>query len=108
MPPKRTYVAARAAVPMTAAAVEQLIEARVSATLANNETLRNSTNGQEEVEKYVGGLPDMIRGNVMAYQPNTLAKAIEFANDQMDQKVLTVFERQAEQKRKMDFNAGNN
>nr|GEZ51803.1 hypothetical protein [Tanacetum cinerariifolium] len=50
MPPKRTYVAARAAaaaaVPMTAAAVEQLIEARVSATLANNETLRNSTNGQ--------------------------------------------------------------
>ncbi|GKB42900.1 hypothetical protein Tco_0887842 [Tanacetum coccineum] len=34
-----------AATPMTAAAVEQLIEARVSATLANHETLRNSTNG---------------------------------------------------------------
>ncbi|GJZ52943.1 putative reverse transcriptase domain-containing protein [Tanacetum coccineum] len=62
----------------------------------------------EEVEKYVGGLPDMIWGNVMSYQPKTTEKAIEFANDQMDQKVLTVTERQAEQKRKLEFNAGNN
>ncbi|GKD89395.1 putative reverse transcriptase domain-containing protein [Tanacetum coccineum] len=54
----------------------------------------------EEVEKYVGGLPDMIRGNVMSYQPKMMEKAIEFANDQMDKKVLTITERQAEQKRK--------
>ncbi|GJW62780.1 putative reverse transcriptase domain-containing protein [Tanacetum coccineum] len=40
----------------------------------------------DEVEKYVGGLTDMIRGNVMSYQPKTMKKAIEFANDQMDQK----------------------
>ncbi|GKB35807.1 putative reverse transcriptase domain-containing protein [Tanacetum coccineum] len=40
----------------------------------------------DEVEKYVGGLPDMIRGNVMPYQPKMMEKAIEFANDQMDQK----------------------
>ncbi|GJT84214.1 reverse transcriptase domain-containing protein [Tanacetum coccineum] len=46
----------------------------------------------EEVEKYVGGLRDMIRGNVMSYQPKTMEKAIEFANDQMDQKVLTITE----------------
>ncbi|GJU74957.1 putative reverse transcriptase domain-containing protein [Tanacetum coccineum] len=62
----------------------------------------------EEVEKYVSGLPDMIRGNVMSYQPKTMEKAIEFANDQMDQKVLTITERQAEQKRKLEFNVGNN
>ncbi|GJY06553.1 reverse transcriptase domain-containing protein [Tanacetum coccineum] len=37
-----------------------------------------------------------------------MEKAIKFANDQMDQKVLTISERQAEQKRKMEFNAGNN
>ncbi|GKD26870.1 reverse transcriptase domain-containing protein, partial [Tanacetum coccineum] len=61
----------------------------------------------EEVEKYVGGLPDLIRGNVMSYQPKMMEKAIEFANDQMDQKVLTI-ERQAEQKRKLEFNARNN
>ncbi|GJV73708.1 putative reverse transcriptase domain-containing protein, partial [Tanacetum coccineum] len=38
----------------------------------------------EEVEKYVGGLPDMIRGNVVSYQPKTMEKEIELANDQMD------------------------
>ncbi|GJU39057.1 hypothetical protein Tco_1192014 [Tanacetum coccineum] len=62
----------------------------------------------DEVEKYVGGLPDMIRGNVMSYQPKTMEKSIEFANDQMDQKVLTIAKRQVEQKRKLEFNAGNN
>nr|GEX23472.1 putative reverse transcriptase domain-containing protein [Tanacetum cinerariifolium] len=48
MPPKRTSATARvaaAAVPMRVAAVEQLIEARVSVALANHETLRNSING---------------------------------------------------------------
>ncbi|GJX96720.1 putative reverse transcriptase domain-containing protein [Tanacetum coccineum] len=62
----------------------------------------------DEVDKYVGGLPDMIWGNVMSYQPKTMEKAIEFANDQMDQKVLTIAERQVEHKRKLEFNAGNN
>ncbi|GJU44194.1 putative reverse transcriptase domain-containing protein [Tanacetum coccineum] len=38
----------------------------------------------------------------------TMEKAIEFSNDQMDQKVLTITERQVEQKRKLEFNAGNN
>ncbi|GJS62608.1 hypothetical protein Tco_0657392 [Tanacetum coccineum] len=59
MPPKRTSLAtARAAAAiaraadaaaasalMTTTAIEQLIEARVSGTLANHETLQNSTNG---------------------------------------------------------------
>ncbi|GKA53034.1 hypothetical protein Tco_0746349 [Tanacetum coccineum] len=58
----------------------------------------------DELKKYVGGLPDMIRGNVMSYQPKTMEKAIEFANDQMDQKVLTINERQAENKKKFDNN----
>ncbi|GKA02278.1 putative reverse transcriptase domain-containing protein, partial [Tanacetum coccineum] len=37
-----------------------------------------------------------------------MEKAIEFANDQMDQKVLTIAKRQAKQKRKLEFNARNN
>ncbi|GJW58320.1 putative reverse transcriptase domain-containing protein [Tanacetum coccineum] len=47
MPPRRSSATARAAAvaaSMTAAVVEQLIKARVSAALANHETLRNSTN----------------------------------------------------------------
>ncbi|GJX84226.1 putative reverse transcriptase domain-containing protein [Tanacetum coccineum] len=62
----------------------------------------------DEVEKYVGGLPDTIRGNVMSYQPKIIEEAIKFENDQMDQKVLTITEKQAEQKRKLEFNARNN
>ncbi|GKB60167.1 reverse transcriptase domain-containing protein, partial [Tanacetum coccineum] len=62
----------------------------------------------DEVEKYVGGIPYMIRGNVMSYRPQTMEEAIEFANDQMDQKLITITERQAEQKRKLEYNAGNN
>ncbi|GKG38239.1 hypothetical protein Tco_0457462, partial [Tanacetum coccineum] len=53
MPLRRTSATARAAAsaraavaPITVAAVEQLIKARVSAALANHETLRNNTNGQ--------------------------------------------------------------
>ncbi|GJY54505.1 reverse transcriptase domain-containing protein [Tanacetum coccineum] len=88
MPPRRSSATARAAAtaaraaaaaaatPMIATAVEQLIEARV----------RMFHEESEEVEKYVGGLPNMIQGNVMSYQPKTMEKAIEFANGQMDQK----------------------
>nr|GEX58579.1 reverse transcriptase domain-containing protein [Tanacetum cinerariifolium] len=36
---------------------------------------------------YVGGLPDMIQGNVMSGRPKTMQEAIELANDLMDQKV---------------------
>nr|GEW46678.1 reverse transcriptase domain-containing protein [Tanacetum cinerariifolium] len=47
MPPRRTFATARvvAAARAVAAVVEQLIKARVSATLANHKTLRNSING---------------------------------------------------------------
>ncbi|GJV29499.1 putative reverse transcriptase domain-containing protein [Tanacetum coccineum] len=211
MPPRRSSATARAAAaaaaPMTTTVVEQLIEARVSAVLANHETLRNITNGHgdgshnsgignrgttrtlreytykdflnchplnfkdvtyamdwktrkkmmtvkycprgeikkleielwnlkvkgtditsytlhfqelalmcgrmfpeelDEVKKYIGGIPNMIRGNVMSYRPQTMEETIEFSNDQMDQKLITITKRQAEQKRKLEYNAGNN
>ncbi|GJY11723.1 putative reverse transcriptase domain-containing protein [Tanacetum coccineum] len=57
-----------------------------------------------EVEKYVSGLPDIIRGNVMSYRPQKMEEVIEFVNDQMNQKLITISERQAEQKRKIEFN----
>nr|GFA20494.1 hypothetical protein [Tanacetum cinerariifolium] len=44
----------------------------------------------DEIERYVGGLPEMIRGNVMSYEPKSMQKAIEFANDQMDKKLLGI------------------
>nr|GEY60225.1 putative reverse transcriptase domain-containing protein [Tanacetum cinerariifolium] len=39
----------------------------------------------DEVEKYVGGLPDMIQGSVLASKPKIMQEAIEIANDMMDQ-----------------------
>nr|GEY70302.1 hypothetical protein [Tanacetum cinerariifolium] len=47
----------------------------------------------DEIERYVGGLPEMIRRNVMSYKPKLMQKAIEFANDQMDQKLLGIADR---------------
>ncbi|GKD70802.1 hypothetical protein Tco_1324892, partial [Tanacetum coccineum] len=58
----------------------------------------------DEVEKYVGGLPDMIQGSGMAFKPKTMQEAIEIANDLIDQKVRAYAERQAENKRKFDNN----
>ncbi|GJV16979.1 putative reverse transcriptase domain-containing protein [Tanacetum coccineum] len=59
------------------------------------------------VEKYVGGLPDMIHGSVKASKPKTTQEAIEFANELMDKKILTIAERQAENKRKFEDNSRN-
>ncbi|GKD33261.1 putative reverse transcriptase domain-containing protein [Tanacetum coccineum] len=41
----------------------------------------------DEVKKYVGGLPDMIQGSVMASKPKKMHDAIEFATELMDQKI---------------------
>ncbi|GJW04379.1 RNA-directed DNA polymerase, eukaryota [Tanacetum coccineum] len=54
--------------------------------------------------KYVGGLPDMIHGSVMASRPKTMQDAIEMATKLMDKKISTLAERQAENKRKLDNN----
>ncbi|GJT08483.1 putative reverse transcriptase domain-containing protein [Tanacetum coccineum] len=62
----------------------------------------------DEVEKYVGGLPDMIQGNMMSARPKIMQETIELANDLMDQKVCTFAERQAENKRKLDSNPRDN
>ncbi|GJX52284.1 putative reverse transcriptase domain-containing protein [Tanacetum coccineum] len=58
----------------------------------------------DKVEKYVGGLPDIIYGSVMATKPKTMQDAIEFATELMDKKISTLAERQAENKGKLDNN----
>nr|GEU57813.1 hypothetical protein [Tanacetum cinerariifolium] len=60
-----------------------------------------------KVERYVGGLPDMIHGSVKAVKPQSMQKAIEFATEMMDKKMLTHDERQVEHKRKFDDNSRN-
>ncbi|GKE34684.1 reverse transcriptase domain-containing protein [Tanacetum coccineum] len=66
----------------------------------------------DEVEKYVGRLPDMIQGSVMASKPKTMQDAIEFATKLMDQKIRTFIrtfvESQAKNKRRLDNNSSDN
>ncbi|GJS10007.1 hypothetical protein Tco_0366803 [Tanacetum coccineum] len=62
----------------------------------------------DEVEKYVGGIPDMIQGSVMASKPKTIHNAIEFATELMDQNICTLVDHQAKNKRKLDDTSRNN
>nr|GEX30727.1 putative reverse transcriptase domain-containing protein [Tanacetum cinerariifolium] len=60
-----------------------------------------------KVERYIGGLPDMIHGSVKASKPQSMQEAIEFATKMMDKKMLTHAKRQAEHKRKFDDTSRN-
>nr|GEU62697.1 hypothetical protein [Tanacetum cinerariifolium] len=60
------------------------------------------------VEKYVGGLPDMIHGSVKASKPKTMQEAIEFVTKLIDKKILTIGERQADNKRNFKDTSRNN
>nr|GFC20274.1 hypothetical protein [Tanacetum cinerariifolium] len=56
----------------------------------------------DKVEKYVGGLPDMIHGSVVASKPKTMQEAIEIATELMDKKVRTFAECEITSKRKLE------
>nr|GFC29758.1 hypothetical protein [Tanacetum cinerariifolium] len=51
-----------------------------------------------KIEKYVGGLPDMIHGSVVAFKPKTMQEAIEIATELMDKKIRTFVEPAGEKK----------
>ncbi|GJU09691.1 hypothetical protein Tco_1132087 [Tanacetum coccineum] len=56
----------------------------------------------DKVERYVGGLPDMIHGSVVASKPKTIQEATKMATELMDKKICTFAERQAANKRKFE------
>ncbi|GJS93856.1 putative reverse transcriptase domain-containing protein [Tanacetum coccineum] len=58
----------------------------------------------DKIERYVGGLPDMIHGSVVASKPKAMQKAIEIATELMDKKIHTFAERQEKNKRKCNDN----
>ncbi|GJX82306.1 hypothetical protein Tco_0331787 [Tanacetum coccineum] len=61
-----------------------------------------------KIEKYVGGLPDMIHGSVhgsvVASKPKTIQEATEMAIEVMDKRICTFDDRQTKNKRKQDNN----
>ncbi|GJS30014.1 hypothetical protein Tco_0490634 [Tanacetum coccineum] len=63
---------------------------------------------QKKVERFIGGLPDNIQGNVIAANPARLQDAIRIANQLMDKKVQGYAARSAENKRRMESNLRDN
>ncbi|GJX72460.1 putative reverse transcriptase domain-containing protein [Tanacetum coccineum] len=57
-----------------------------------------------DIKKYVGGLPDMIHGSVVASKPKTMQEATEMAIQVMDKRIRTFADRQTKNKRKPDNN----
>nr|GEV43039.1 putative reverse transcriptase domain-containing protein [Tanacetum cinerariifolium] len=62
----------------------------------------------DKIEKYVGGLPNMIHRSVVASRPKTMQEAIELENELMDKRNNTLAECQAENKRKFNDTSRNN
>ncbi|GKD31833.1 putative reverse transcriptase domain-containing protein, partial [Tanacetum coccineum] len=60
-------------------------------------------NEEDKVERFVGGLPDNIQGNVIAAEPTKLQDAIRIANNLMDQK-LKGYARSAKNKKMLENN----
>ncbi|GKC32165.1 reverse transcriptase domain-containing protein [Tanacetum coccineum] len=59
---------------------------------------------EDRVERFIGGLPNNIQGNVIVVEPTRLQDAIRIANNLMDQK-LKGYARNAENKRRLDNNS---
>ncbi|GKB34789.1 putative reverse transcriptase domain-containing protein [Tanacetum coccineum] len=57
---------------------------------------------EDQVEKFIGGLPDNIQGNVIATEPTRLQHAVRMANNLMDQKLKGYAMKNAKNKRKFD------
>nr|GFC27359.1 hypothetical protein [Tanacetum cinerariifolium] len=58
----------------------------------------------DKIEKYIGGLSDMIHGSVVASKPKIMQEAVAIATELTDRKIHTFVERQIENKRKQDDN----
>ncbi|GKB58058.1 putative reverse transcriptase domain-containing protein [Tanacetum coccineum] len=61
----------------------------------------------DKIVKYVGGLPDMIHGSVVASKPKIMQEAIEMAIEVMDKRIHTFVDRQTESKRKFEDTSRN-
>nr|GFD11315.1 hypothetical protein [Tanacetum cinerariifolium] len=56
----------------------------------------------DKIERYVGGLPDVIHESVVASRHKTMQEAIEMENELIEKRNNSWAERQAENKRKVD------
>ncbi|GJS14395.1 putative reverse transcriptase domain-containing protein [Tanacetum coccineum] len=63
---------------------------------------------EDRVEKFIGGLPDNIQGNVIAAEPTRLQDVVRIANNLMDQKLKGYAVKNAENKIRLEVNQRDN
>ncbi|GKE41758.1 putative reverse transcriptase domain-containing protein, partial [Tanacetum coccineum] len=63
---------------------------------------------EDRVEKFIGGLPDNIQGNVIAIEPTRLQDVVRIANNLIDQKLKGYVVKNAENKRRLEVNQRDN
>ncbi|GJW35656.1 putative reverse transcriptase domain-containing protein [Tanacetum coccineum] len=63
---------------------------------------------EDRVEKFIGGLPDNIQGNVIVTEPTRLQDVVCIANNLMDQKLKGYVVKSDENKRRLDNNQKDN
>ncbi|GJZ70414.1 putative reverse transcriptase domain-containing protein [Tanacetum coccineum] len=63
---------------------------------------------EDRVERFIGGLPDNIQGNVIAAEPTRLQDVVLIANNLMDQKLKGYVVRNTENKRRLNNHYRNN
>ncbi|GJS67293.1 putative reverse transcriptase domain-containing protein [Tanacetum coccineum] len=63
---------------------------------------------EDKVERFIGGIPDNIQGNVIAANPAKLQDTIRIANHLMDKKLQGYAARSAENKRRKESNPRDN
>ncbi|GJT67828.1 putative reverse transcriptase domain-containing protein [Tanacetum coccineum] len=67
----------------------ELLKLMTESSKNYHDVYQNGPRGKnpDQVEKFIGGFPDNIQGNVIAAEPTRLQDAIRIANNLMDQKV---------------------
>nr|GEU65671.1 reverse transcriptase domain-containing protein [Tanacetum cinerariifolium] len=108
---------------VTDAQLEALIEQGVAKALAACDADKNTNDDDNyvsrtgarrtervtyKIERYVGGLPDVIHGSVVALRPKTMQEAVKMANELMDKRNNTWAKCQAKNKRKVDDTSRSN
>ncbi|GJU08082.1 putative reverse transcriptase domain-containing protein [Tanacetum coccineum] len=63
---------------------------------------------EDQVEKFIGGLPDNIQGNVIVAEPTRLQDVVRMANNLIDEKLKGYAMKNAKNKRKFDNNQKDN
>nr|GFC26586.1 hypothetical protein [Tanacetum cinerariifolium] len=72
------------------------------------ENRRRMESNPKDNQRFIGGLPDNIQGNVITVNPAKLQDAIRIANQLMDKKLQGYATRSAENKRRMESNPRDN